>query len=101
MTIVEHMIQTIAQGRQAELEELDKEYNAIESELGFPAKKRLWAMSGAHNHGTLIIQREWPSLAAMEETFNKSWDHPGIQALNEKGTGIVLNSRTELFMLAE
>jgi len=97
MKVVEWMIQEIYPGQQAALEELDKRWDAVESTLGFPAKKRFWSMSGSYNSQTLIIMREWESLAAMEAAYEKSMANPDIQALFEEGADVIKSSRIELY----
>jgi hypothetical protein len=40
MVIIERQIQKVRSGKWTELGELDKKFTAIESQLGFPAKRR-------------------------------------------------------------
>ena len=101
MVIVERMIQQIAPGKWEELEELDKKYTVVESRLGFPAKKRYWAYAGSHPSGTLIITRQWDSMAEMEATYEKAFADSEHQALNEEGTGIVLSTQFEFYIPIE
>lgn len=97
MKVVERLIQTIYPGKNAELDDIDKRYDAIESKLGFPPKKRLWCISGPYTFNTLIIEREWESMAAMEATYEKSFANKDIQALGQEGQTIVQDSRMELY----
>jgi hypothetical protein len=97
MKVVERMIQEIYQGQNAALEDIDKRYDAIESTLGFPPKKRLWCISGPHQTGTLVIEREWESFAAFEAAYEKAFAHPDFEALGEEGRTIIKNSRIELY----
>lgn len=101
MVVLERMVQEIFPGKTAELEELDKRYNDVEGGLGFPAKKRFWSISGAYGMNTLIIEREWPSMAAMEAAYEKSFANPDVQALFAAGADIIKSSRIELYMPAE
>ena len=97
MIIIERMIQEIDTERRAELDDLDKRYEAIESTLGFPPKKRFWTVSSPYNSNVIILERQWESMAAMEAAYEKSFAHPGIQALYTEGAGIVKSSRSELY----
>ena len=97
MIIVERMIQEIYPGKQADLEEIDKRYDAIEVGLGFPPKKQFWPISGVHAFNTLILERQWASMADMEAAFEKSFANPDIQALNAELAAIVKSSRMELY----
>jgi len=100
MIVVERIVQQIYPGKNAELEALDKRWDAIEKGLGFPPKKRLWSISGAHTTNTLIIERQWESLAAMEAAYENSFADPDIQALEAEGDAIIKSSRIELYMPA-
>jgi hypothetical protein len=91
------MIQEIYPGQNAALEDLDKRYNAIESTLGFPSKKRLWCISGLQHTGTLVIEREWESFAAFEAAYEKAFANADLQALGEEGQTIIKNNRIELY----
>ena len=97
MKIVERMVQEIHQGQNEALEELDKRYDTIESTLGFPPKKRLWCISGPYLTGTLIIEREWESMAAFEAAYEKAFANAEHQALGEESQTIVKNNRIELY----
>lgn len=97
MKIIERLVQEIYPGQNAALEELDKRYDAIESTLGFPPKKRMWCISGPYLTGTLIIEREWESMAAFEATYEKAFANAELQALGEEGSTIVKNNRFELY----
>jgi len=97
MIIVERMIQKVRPGKWAELEEIDKRYDAVESRLGFPPKKRYRCIMGGHDWSTLILERQWDSLAAMESTYEKALADPEQQALNEEVTSIVKSTQTEVY----
>lgn len=97
MKVVEWMIQDIYPGQDSALDELDKRYDAIESTLGFPSKRRLWCISGTLDNNAIVIEREWESMAAMEAAYEKAFAHPDIQALWEEGRKIIKSSRIELY----
>ena len=97
MIVVQRTIQQIYPGKNAELAALDKRWDAIEQGLGFPPKKRLWSISGGHDTNTLIIERQWESLAAMEGAYEKSFADPDIQALEAESDAIIKSSRIELY----
>jgi len=97
MVIVERLIQQIRPGKWAELEALDQKFNVIESRLGFPPKKRYRCYVGGHNTDTLIVERQWPSLAAMEAAYEKAFADPEEQALSAEGMGIIKSTQYELY----
>lgn len=97
MILIERMIQEIHNGKSQELEDLDKRYQPVEKRLGFPPSKRFWTVSGVHTMATIVIEREWESMAAFEEAFNRAFADPEWQALNEAGVDIVKSSRMEFY----
>ena len=96
--ILERMIQHIFPGKWAELEAIDKKYNAVEARLGFPVKKRYQLLTGSHPTGTLVIERQWPSLAAFEEVNMKGLADPEYQALGQEGASIIKSMYWEIYM---
>ena len=98
MIIIERMVQQIFPDKWAELEEIDKKYNQVETRLGFPPKKRFRALMGGHPAGSLVIDREWPSLAAMEAANEKGFMDPEYQALQQESGSIIKSFQWELYM---
>jgi len=96
--IIERLIQEIYPDRWAELELLDKKYNAIEARLGYPPKKRSRSLAGALDMNTIIIEREWESLAKMEATTLLAMADPEYQAVNAESNAIIKSNRWELYM---
>jgi hypothetical protein len=97
MIVIERMIQKIYPGKWAELEALDKKYNAVETKAGFPVKKRYQSVIGGQDNNTLIIEREWKSLAEMEATYEKVFVDPEYQALAPEGLSIIQSVQLEVF----
>ena len=98
MVTIERTIQKVRPGKWAELEEIDKRYNAAESRFGFPPKKRYQCLMGGHDTNTLIIERQWDSLAAMEATSEKAFADPEYKALGEELTSIIKSTQWEVYM---
>jgi hypothetical protein len=101
MIVIERMIQEIYPGKIDALTEIDKRYDAIEKGLGFPAKRRLWNISGVYDFNMLILERQWESMAAMEAAYERSFANADIQALNEEGLAIIKSTRIELYTPAQ
>ena len=97
MVIVERLIQQVRPDKWAELEALDAKYNPVESRCGFPSKKRYRCFAGGDNTNTLIIERQWESLAAMEVAYEKVLADPEWQALGAEGVSIIKSDRHELY----
>jgi hypothetical protein len=92
------MIQKIYPDKWAELELIDKKYNKIEARLGFPSKKRYTLLTGGYPMNTLIIERQWESMAKMEATYEKALMDPEHQALQAEGALIIKSIHSELYM---
>lgn len=98
MIIIERVIQQVRPDKWAELEKIDKKYNMVEARLGFPPKKRSQSLSGSLEVNTLIVERQWPSMAAMEATYEKAHADPEHQALGKDLTSIIKSNHWELNM---
>ncbi len=97
MICVERHIQQIRPGKWGELDALDKRFNAVESRLGFPPKKRYQCYIGGHSLYTLIVERQWESLAAMEAAYEKAFVDPEHQALETESALIIESIQIELY----
>ena len=97
MIVIERMIQQVYPGEMPALNDIDKRYDVVEKRLGFPAKKRYWSMSGAFDSNTIVIEREWESMATLEEVYEAAFADPEHQALNNEVNEIIKSSRVELY----
>ncbi|HOU11536.1 MAG TPA: hypothetical protein PKZ84_00320 [Anaerolineae bacterium] len=71
--------------------------NAVESRLGFPAKRRYQCYIGGHNLNTLIIERQWESLAAMEAAYEKAFMDPEYQVVQAESGAVIESVQIELY----
>jgi len=101
MTIVERLIQKVRPGKWEELEELDKECTAIESRYGYPPKTRYTYISGGHDWNTLIVERQWDSIATAEAAFWKLSADPEAKTLGEKALEIIESTQLEFLQKLE
>ena len=99
MIAIERIVQKIYPGKWAELAEIDKRYDEIEHRMGFPAKKRYQCIIGRYDQNTLVIERQWGSLAEMESTYEKVLALPEYQALGKEIESIVASSQNEVYTL--
>jgi hypothetical protein len=97
--IVERMIQKVIPGKFAELEAFDQKIKPLEARFGFPPKRRMRCMIGGHNTDTMILEREWESLAALEAAYNKAWADPEHQASRAETVSLIKSIKTEIYML--
>ena len=94
----ERSIQQIRPGKWPELEALNEKYNAIEGRLGFPPRRRFRCYFGGHHTNTLVIEREWDSLAVMEATYMRAFMDPEWQALDAERERIAEGEQVELYL---
>ena len=97
MIAIERMTQKVYPGKWAELAEIDKRYDELEQSMGFPPKRRYQCVIGSLDQNTLIIERQWESLAVMESTYEKVMADPVWQSLSQEVASIVQSSQIEVF----
>ncbi len=97
MITIQRLIQKVVPGKRAELEALTKKFEPFERRLGLPVAKRYECLSGGHDWNTIILEREWESLAVMEATFEKCMADPEYQALSAQLVGLVESEQLELY----
>jgi hypothetical protein len=98
MIIIFRQIQHIYADKWAELEAIDKRYNVVEGRLGFPPKKRYQCLAGSQDLNTLIVETQWPSMAALESTYERAMADPEYQALNKETASIIKKLYWEMYM---
>ena len=75
-------VQKIRPGQWEELEEIEKEWQALERRAGYPeGKRRYRGISAPHDLDTLIVEVEWESFAAYEKICAKTALEPGFAEL--------------------
>ena len=87
MRVLERLIQHVNPGKWEALEVLDKKYDVMEKKLGYPTKRRYRSFAGGGDTDTLVIEREWESMAALEAAWEKSFSNAEFQQLNAEGEG--------------
>jgi hypothetical protein len=97
MIAMERTTQKVLPGKWQALEVIDKKFTTLESRFGFPAKKRYQCVLGGQDSNTLVIEREWPSLAAMEAAYEKAFADPDYQALGVEVFSVVASSQEEVY----
>lgn len=96
---LERQVQHIRPGKWEELEVLDQKYNKVENRNGFPGKRRLRCYIGGLSNNTLVIEREWESLAAMEAAYMKLFMDPDWQALSAPFDAIGETDQMEVYLV--
>ena len=98
MKIKERLTQEIYPHKWGELDAIDKKFDAVESGLGFPPKKRYRLMVSSKSINILVIEREWESFAEFEKTYEKALASPEWNALGAEMNSIVKDGHTELLV---
>jgi hypothetical protein len=98
MNIIERQIQKVRPGKWAELEDLDKKFTAVESQLGFPATRRCRSLVGGLTTDNLIIERQWESFAALDAAYEKALANAEHRALSEKVELILQSQQIEFYL---
>lgn len=96
MICVERQVQQIRPDKWAELEALDAKYNAFEGCLGFPPNRRLCCYIGGHITDTLVVERQWESMAAMEAAHERAFADPEWQTFGAEAVTIIKSNQYEL-----
>ena len=98
MVIIERQIQKVRSGKWTELEDLDKRFTAVESGLGFPAKRRCRSLAGGLTTDMLIIERQWESFATLESVYEKAFMSAEHQALSAEAEFILESHQIEFYV---
>ena len=98
MKIMERLTQKIYPDQWAALEAIDKKFNAVESGLGFPPKKRYRLMVSSKSINVLVVEREWESFAAFEKAYENALSCPEWNALGAEMNSVVKDAHTEILM---
>ena len=98
MVIIERQIQKVRSGKWAELEEMEKKFTTVETQLGFPAKRRCRSLVGGLTTDMLIIERKWESFAVLETVYEKALMNPEHRALSEDVELILESQQIEFYL---
>ena len=98
MIVLERLTQKVHNDKWAELEQLEKKFNALEAGFGFPPKKRYQYIAGSHAMNTLIIERIWESLAEMETAYAKALTDKDYQKLTQATSSVIKSNQMELLI---
>ena len=96
--IIQRLIQKVLNGKWDELEKIDKKFTEIEDKYGFPPKKRYRYLTGIYNSSTIVVEREWESLAKLEKIMTKAFLDPDYSKLGDELGSIIENGIQELLV---
>ena len=98
MSILVRTYQTFRPENWDEALELAKRGIAVGKRLGLPPLTFYRCLSPSHSVTTLISDREWPSLAAMEADYDEAAGAPVDRAIWQELTPIIESTHIELFL---
>ena len=96
--IIQRLVQRVFNGKWDELEKIDKKFNEIEDKIGFPPKKRYRYRTGNSDTNTIVIEREWESMAKLEKIMTKAFLDPEYQKLGDELDSIIETQNQELLI---
>ncbi len=98
MRVLERRIQVLERGGQDAYKAKEKQWQALEERLGnFPSKRHCVPLSN-QSGTTLIWEREWDSLAAMEDAYTRLGSDPESKQLSSVPS-MVLDDQMEIYLL--
>jgi hypothetical protein len=97
--ILERQIQELYAGKWDELDEIDKRYDQVEKKYAFPPKRRYRAYSASGDTDTIVIEKEWKSMAKYEETYLKIYADAEWQKLNKEVEKIIKHQHIEFYLV--
>ena len=95
--VMERCVQTVV-GTYEEVKAIENEFDSLEAKMGnVPNKRRYWASYGSLPFGTMIWEREWDNLAAIQAYNEKIMQSPDWTPTFDKAGKIFSNVRFELY----
>lgn len=101
MTIQERHIKVIGEGVMEHHLDLVKRFEAVEARLGYPAARWYNVLSGPSPVDTRVLEREWPSVAAMEACIEHAGTDSEWRALVAEAQGLDIKTQIETLQLDE
>lgn len=98
MAFLERMIQRVYDGKWEAVLAQEKEWDALEAQVGgFPKKRRYRGYASPHGADFIVFEREWPSLAAYEATYTRLFAAPGYQELSQASDQLKAGVQVEMY----
>jgi hypothetical protein len=99
MSIMERCTQEITPEGWKVVGELELTFDAAEEKMGgVPKKRRYLLMYGGLAQGTMVWEREWEGMAAIDAYAAKAATDPDFQAALRRSTGVFVNGRFDLLV---
>jgi hypothetical protein len=95
--ILERIVTKVERGRWADLASVERRFEELESQWGFPTARRYRAGAGSLDMNTMVLEREWDSYAAREEAYERAMENEDWHALGRESYGIIGSTQAEFF----
>ena len=97
MAIIERHIQTLHTSDIDVYKTWEKGFEAADIKAGgFPRKRHFQVVSGRDAQGTVIWEREWESVSAMDAAYAKYAGIPEVQELFKRGRSVIEHEFCEI-----
>ena len=97
MAIIERHIQTLHTSDIDVYKTWEKGFEAADIKAGgFPRKRHFQVVSGRDAQGTVIWEREWESVSAMDAAYAKDADMPEVQELFKRYRSVLERELMEI-----
>jgi len=97
MAILERHVQFKIKNEKAYWER-EKAFQGVESRLGgFPSKRHYSLIAGGDNMGTMVWEREWESMAAMDAAYDRMFNEADVEQLVASGSEVLEGERMEIY----
>ncbi len=97
MRCLERHIRGVRRDKWPDMEALERKFEAVERRLGLPPQRYWRVIASPHAVDTLIVEREWPSLAEMEQGLARAMGDEEWQDLSRQGQPITSSIVVELY----
>ena len=97
MRILERWVQNIRDGQWQNLEDMNRELSQVEDRYGFAPKRRYRRITGSISDNTLVVEREWASMADMEAAYDAIWRDPDYARVTAQLPSIIAQNEFEIY----
>jgi hypothetical protein len=99
MAILERCTQNVI-AKEEDMIALEKKFDALEAKMGHvPPKRRYYAMYGALPAGTMVWEREWENMAAIDAYNERSMSDPDWAPVLAEASKVYTGFHFELFYM--
>jgi hypothetical protein len=100
VAILERQVSQLRPGKAKEVIEISKRFDLIEKRMGFPLKRFYSSIAGEPTN-TMVMEREWESLAAMESVWALARADAEWQGLRAQRSDLSIGHRTEFYTVVD